>query len=255
MVVVVAVGVLVGVALGLLGGGGSILVLPALVYGGGIPERTAIAMSLLVVGAVSGFGALLHARRGNVRWAIAAAFAPPAMVGAFAGGLVAQWIPAPALLLGFAVLMAATAVTMWRGRAAAAGAGAGPREMTVRQGMLVVAEGSVVGFVTGLVGAGGGFLVVPALVLLSGLSMRAAVGTSLVVIALKSFTGFAGHATHVSIDYGLTLIVMGAAALGLVGGMAVARFITQDKLRRVFAGLVAVMAAFMIVQELGRLLP
>jgi len=115
----------------------------------------------------------------------------------------------------------------------------------------VIVEGLMVGAATGLVGAGGGFLVVPALVLLGGMEMHKAVGTSLMVIALKSFAAFAGHAAHVSIDVQLALVVTGAAVAGSIGGAALSKRVPAQMLRKVFAGFVLVMAGYVVWREAG----
>jgi len=233
----------VGVSLGLLGGGGSILTVPILVYVAGVETKQAIAMSLFVVGATSLAGVLPHARAGRVRWRTGLLFGGAGMAGAFAGGRLAAYIPGGVLLAAFAVMMAVTALAMLRGRPAPTGG------HTERPLSRILAEGVTVGLVTGLVGAGGGFLVVPALVLLGGLSMPVAVGTSLLVIAMKSFAGLAGYLSSVQLDWPLTLAVTGAAVLGGVAGSRLADRIDPDRLRQAFAWFVLVMAAFMVTQE------
>src|SRR5690606_25530772 len=135
------------------------------------------------------------------------------MAGAYAGGLFGRFIPGSVLLIGFALMMIATAIAMLRGRKAAAPV-AGHRIPVAK----VIAEGLIVGVVTGLVGAGGGFLVVPALALLGGLPMPVAVGTSLVVIAMKSFAGLAGYLTSVQIDWTAAGLVTAAAVFGALLG-------------------------------------
>lgn len=238
---------LVGVTLGLLGGGGSILTLPVLVYLLGMEEKVAIATSLIVVGLTSAFALVAHARRGNVRWRVGLVFAAAGSVGAFLGGLVAAYIPGAWLVRGFLVMMVATGFAMIRGRRNEPATGA-PAELPV---LKVLAEGLVVGVVTGLVGAGGGFLVVPALALLGGLPMTQAVGTSLLVIAIKSGFGFVGHATHVQVDYALALSLAAAAVVGSVAGGLLAARVPAALLRRAFGTFVLVMAAVMGWQQLS----
>lgn len=238
--------VLMGLVLGLLGGGGSILTLPILLYAVGIEAKSAIATSLLVVGITSLVGALHHARLGHVEWRTGLVFAATAMIGAFGGGILAADVPATALLLGFAGLMLASAIAMLRC--------AKPRTASVSDGNIKVAaimlEGLVVGSVTGLVGAGGGFLVVPALVVFGGMSMHAAVGTSLLVIALKSFAGLAGHLSHVSIDLQLAGLISAAAVVGALVGARLSTRVDAAVLRRAFAMLVLTMAVLMLHKEL-----
>ncbi len=241
--------ILIGLSLGLLGGGGSILTVPILVYALGLETHLAIATSLLVVGATSLAALIPHARSGRVRWKTGFLFGGMSMVGAFAAGRVAHYIPGVILLLAFGAMMVVTAVAMMRkGKKPPAQADPDAERSYVK----ILVEGLVVGAVTGLVGAGGGFLVVPALVLLGGLQMREAVGTSLLVIAMKSAAAFAGHATSVEIDYALAGMVTGAAILGSFVGAALAQKVPQDVLRRGFAWFVVVMAVFLLAQELPR---
>ncbi|MGC4896694.1 sulfite exporter TauE/SafE family protein [Micromonospora sp. DT31] len=238
--------VLIGVSLGLLGGGGSILAVPLLVYVADLPAKEAIATSLLVVGVTSAVGVLPHARAHRVRWRTGLVFGVAGMAGAYAGGRLAAYVPAGVLLVGFAVMMLATATAMILGRRAQA-AGAAPRKLSMPR---VVGDGVVVGLVTGLVGAGGGFLVVPALALLGGLPMPVAVGTSLVVIAMKSFAGLAGYLSGVSINWGLAVAVTAAAIVGsLLGGRLVGS-VPPDVLRRVFGWFVVVMGVFVLTRQL-----
>ena len=244
MVVVLALSVLIGVSLGLLGGGGSILTVPILTYVGGVPAKAAIASSLFIVGVTSAAGLVTHALAGRVRWRTGVIFGVAGMVGAYGGGQLAAFIPGRLLMIMFALMMAATAIAMLRK----------PRAVVPCMGEIpvvkVIVEGVVVGIVTGIVGAGGGFLVVPALVLLGGLPAPLAIGTSLVVIAMKSFAGFAGHLEHVTIDWPITIGVTVAAVIGsLLGGRLVGR-IPAAALRRGFGLFVIAMAVFVLVMEL-----
>jgi hypothetical protein len=246
LLVTVALAAVIGISLGMLGGGGSILAVPLLVYVAGLPAKEAIATSLLVVGTTSAVAVLPHARAGRVRWRTGLIFGLAGMVGAYAGGRLAAYIPATILLTAFALMMLATAVAMIRGRRATRTKTA-PHELPV---LHVIAEGSVVGLVTGLVGAGGGFLVVPALALLGGLPMPVAVGTSLVVIAMKSFAGFAGYLHSVDIHWGLATAVTAAAVLGSLAGGRLAGRIPEAALRKAFGWFVVVMGIFVLAQQL-----
>ncbi|MEU5878669.1 sulfite exporter TauE/SafE family protein [Spirillospora sp. NPDC047279] len=237
----------VGVSLGLLGGGGSILTVPLLVYVAGVETKQAIAMSLFVVGATAFAGLLPHARAGRVRWRTGLLFGAAGMTGAYVGGRLAAFIPAGVLLGAFAVMMAVTAVAMLRRRPAASGSQAG--RPAARPVPRILAEGVTVGLVTGLVGAGGGFLVVPALVLLGGLPMPVAVGTSLLVIGMKSFAGLAGYLHTAQLDWPLTLAVTGAAVLGGVAGSRLAGRVNPDRLRQAFGWFVLLMAAFVLAGQ------
>lgn len=241
----VGLAVLVGVSLGLLGGGGSILAVPLLVYVADLPAREAIATSLLVVGVTSLVGVLPHARVHRVRWRTGLLFGLAGMAGAYVGGRLAGHLPPTLLLTGFAAMMLATAAAMIRGRRVAGGTG--PHGLPLAR---VLADGAVVGLVTGLVGAGGGFLVVPALALLGGLPMPVAIGTSLVVIAMKSFAGLAGYLWTVDIHWPLALAVTAAAVLGsLLGGRLTSR-VPAEVLRRSFGWFVLVMGGLVLVQQL-----
>ena len=243
----VGLAVLVGVSLGLLGGGGSILTVPLLAYVAGMDAKQAIATSLLVVGATSAVGAISHARAGRVQWRTGLFFGVAGMAGAYGGGLLARFIPGSVLLIGFAAIMIATAVAMLRGRKDV-DPGAAPSSLPVGK---VVAEGLVVGLVTGLVGAGGGFLVVPALALLGGLPMPIAVGTSLVVIAMKSFAGLAGYLSSVQIDWALAGAVTAAALVGALSGARLTAVIDPDSLRKAFGWFVLAMSSVILWQEVG----
>jgi uncharacterized membrane protein YfcA len=242
----VALAAVIGISLGMLGGGGSILAVPLLVYVAGLPAKEAIATSLFVVGTTSAVAVLPHALAGRVRWRTGLIFGLAGMTGAYAGGRLAAYIPGGILLTAFALMMVVTAAAMIRGRRTARTRPV-PHELPV---LRVVADGIAVGLVTGLVGAGGGFLVVPALALLGGLPMPIAVGTSLVVIAMKSFAGFAGYLSAVDVHWGLTAAVTAAAVLGSLAGGRLAGRIREDALRRSFGWFVAAMGVFVLAQQL-----
>ena len=250
--------VFIGMAVGLLGGGGSILTTPLLIYVVGFDAKQAIAASLFVVGVTSIFGLISHARAGRVVWRIGLLFGSAGMVGAFIGGQIGARLPSTLLLAAFAVMMGVTAVAMIRGRKQVAG--------TAHKGLplfRILLDGLVVGFVTGLVGAGGGFLVVPALALLAGLPMPRAVATSLLVVAMKSFAGLAGYLftfggdSIVSLNpatefnWPVIMIITAAAVVGALIGSAIVARIHPDKLRKAFGYFVLVMAVFILSQQIG----
>ncbi len=247
LALVVGLAVVVGLTLGLLGGGGSILMVPLLTYVAGLPPKVAIASSLFIVGVTSAVSMIAHARAGNVRWRTGLIFGAAGMAGAFAGGLIGGQLPGTVLMVAFALMMLATAIAMIRGRRKAAPADGETRELPVGR---VILDGLVVGLVTGLVGAGGGFLVVPALALLGGLPMAVAVGTSLLVIAMKSFAGLAGYLTAVTLDWGLVGLVTAAAVLGSLLGAAISRRVPDKRLRAVFGWFVLAMGVFVLAQEI-----
>ncbi|MFF2409247.1 sulfite exporter TauE/SafE family protein [Streptomyces sp. NPDC058092] len=244
---VIAASLFVGISLGILGGGGSILTVPILVYLAGQGTKEAIATSLFVVGVTSVAALIPHARAHRVRWRTGLLFGAFSMAGAYGGGRVAEYIPGTALLVSFALMMLATAVAMLRKPRRRAEPKPRHRDLPVKH---IAVEGLVVGAVTGLVGSGGGFLVVPALAILGGLPMSIAVGTSLLVISMKSFAGLAGHLSGVQIDWGLALVVTAAAVVGSILGARFAGRIPQDTLRTVFGWFVVVMGVFVLAQQL-----
>jgi len=250
--------VFIGGAVGLLGGGGSILTTPLLVYVLDFTPKEAITASLFIVGVTSLFGLINHARGGRVQWRTGLIFGGAGMTGAFIGGQVGSHLPGALPLGAFSVMMGVTAVAMLRGRRTVEG--------SHHKGLPVfriILDGLVVGLVTGLVGAGGGFLVVPALALLGGLPMPIAVATSLLVVAMKSFAGFAGYALQfgdgsfvslnpeTEINWGLTLIITAGAIIGALIGSRMVGKIHPDKLRKGFGWFVLVMAVFILSQQIG----
>ncbi|WP_055601881.1 sulfite exporter TauE/SafE family protein [Streptomyces aureus] len=267
-VLLVAASLLIGVSLGVLGGGGSILTVPILVYLAGQGTKEAIATSLFVVGVTSLAALVPHARARRVRWRTGLLFGAFSMAGAYGGGRLAEYVPGTLLLVGFALMMLATAVAMLRrprhGREPDRPEPDRPapdrpehgRPARLRPGKSgpalagVAARGLAVGAVTGLAGSGGGFLVVPALAVLGGLPMGLAVGTSLLVIAMNSFAGLAGHLTGVPVDWGLALTVTAAAVIGSTAGARLAGRIPQDTLRAAFGWFVVVMGVLVLAQQL-----
>ncbi|MDQ0078644.1 sulfite exporter TauE/SafE family protein [Arthrobacter oryzae] len=248
LLLVLALSVVIGLSLGVLGGGGSILTVPILVYVAGFEAKEAIAASLFVVGVTSAVSVFSHARGGRVMWRTGLIFGAAGMAGAFVGGLLGGHIPGQILLIAFAVMMVATSVAMLRGRKKKSDDGAAPVKHELPLGRVLL-DGAVVGLITGLVGAGGGFLVVPALALLGGLPMSVAVGTSLVVIAMKSFAGLAGYLTTVQLDWGLTLGVTAAAIVGTLAGSKLAGRIPEAALRKAFGWFVLAMGTFVLIQQ------
>lgn len=248
LLLVLALSVVIGLSLGVLGGGGSILTVPILVYVAGFEAKEAIAASLFVVGVTSLVSVISHARRGRVMWRTGVIFGAAGMAGAFVGGLLGGHIPGQILLIAFAIMMVATSLAMLRGRKKKNDGGAAPVKHELPLGRVLL-DGAVVGLVTGLVGAGGGFLVVPALALLGGLPMAVAVGTSLVVIAMKSFAGLAGYLTTVQLDWGITVGVTAAAIVGSLIGAKLAGRIPEMALRKAFGWFVLAMGTFVLIQQ------
>lgn len=244
LVVVLALSLLIGVSLGVLGGGGSILTVPILVYVAGMDPKEAIAASLFVVGVTSAAGAISHARAGRVRWRTGLLFGAAGLTGAFLGGMLGGHLPGELLLVFFALMMVATSVAMIRGRKVDES-----KKHSDLPVFRVLLDGLVVGLVTGLVGAGGGFLVVPALALLGGMPMAVAVGTSLLVIAMKSLGGLAGYLSAVHLDWSLVIAVTVAAVVGSIIGGRIAGRIPETALRKGFGWFVLVMGGFVLVQQ------
>ena len=240
----VILAVLIGVSLGFFGGGGSILTVPLLVYVFGLAPKPAIASSLLIVGIASLSGAFQHWRAGNLRLREGLLFGSAGMTGAYVGGRVSAFLDGGVLLLLFAGMMMLTSIAMWRGRKAPAASASGQRATAK-----LLLQGLAVGSFTGLVGAGGGFLIVPALALWAGLPMTAAVGTSLFVIVLNSAAGFVGYSSHVAVDLSLVAPVAFCAVAGSFAGSALARKVDPSSLRQAFAGFVLVMATVILVRE------
>ena len=242
----------IGVALGLLGGGGSILTVPILTYVLGMEPQQAITASLFVVGVTALVSMARHARAGNVAWRTGVRFGLAGMAGALLGGLVGSLIPGTVLMILFAAMMIATSVAMIRPRRGGARV---EGESPPRQPWRVVVEGLAVGFATSLVGAGGGFLVVPALALLGGLPMALAVGTSLLVIAMQSSAGLIAHLYTVSLDWPVVLMVTAAAIAGSFLGTALVGRIPETTLRKGFGVFVLMMGVVVLAQEVPGLIP
>lgn len=241
-----ALALVMGLTLGLLGGGGSILAVPILVYVLAIESKVAIATSLLVVGSTAAFALIPHARAGNVVWKTGAVFGGFGMAGAYAGGVLAKFVPDALLLIGFALLMFAAGLAMLRKKRGENAETSTPAALPV-----IAAEGLVVGVVTGLIGAGGGFVIVPALVLMGGLSMRDAVGTSLFIIAIKSVAGFAGYMAHVDIRWDLAAGFALCSVTGAFVGSMLAKRIDPSVLKQGFGVFVLVVAAVMLTLEVA----
>jgi uncharacterized membrane protein YfcA len=238
--------VVIGVLLGLLGGGGSIMTIPVLVYALGVPMKQAVPMSLIVVGITSVFGAASHHRRGNVRWEAALSFGPTAILGAFAGARLAHAVSTRVQLGIFAVLMLAAAVSMFLGPGIWQKAGAPDETQLRRPFPIIAALGLGVGTLTGLVGVGGGFMYVPALVLLGGLAMKDAVGTSLILIIASCAAGFVSYLGTVHLDWPATGLFTGLAIVGVAIGSRLTGIVPQTALRRGFAVLLVLMGLLVL---------
>lgn len=257
--------VLMGLSLGLIGGGGSILTVPILVYLFGVDAVLATAYSLFIVGLTSLIGSFSHMRMGNIHWRTALVFGIPSIVAVFATrAWLVPALPDPLFSLGgtavskalgmlilFASLMVAAAYSMIREPKAAASGSDGAMAFNYP---LILGEGLVVGTITGLVGAGGGFLIIPALVLLARLPMKQAVGTSLIIIASKSLIGFTGDLKGDEvIDWNFLLLFSAIAIGGIIAGSILSERIPNEKLKPAFGWFVLVMGIYIIGRELSNL--
>lgn len=255
MIYAVICALLIGLSLGVFGSGGSILTVPILVYLLGHEDKVAIAESLAIVGVVALVGGIGPARAGLVSVRTVLSFGAPGMIGALGGAWAAAFVPGAAQLLAFSVVMLWAGVMMWR-RASGAGEGDGHGS---RSFAWFAACGLGVGVVTGFVGVGGGFLIVPALVLLTGMPMRRAVGNSLFIIAMNCVVGFIKHtmvlhAASNSPDWSTIAIFAVVGSTGGLAGAALQAKIGQRALRRGFAVFLLLMGVFILVRESGAVL-
>ncbi|MCE9578934.1 MAG: sulfite exporter TauE/SafE family protein [Deltaproteobacteria bacterium] len=242
----VGVSVLIGVSLGLLGGGGSILTVPTIHYVFGVEAHAAITSSLLIVGVTSLVALVPHLRARRVRGRIGLVFGGASMLSAYGAGRLSRLVSPTVLLIAFGAMMVVAAVAMLRPRT---------REAPPRASLVaLVVQGLAVGAVTGFVGAGGGFVIVPALVVIVGLSMPEAVATSLLVIAMNSFVAFGATVGAVALDGRVIAAVLIAAIAGGAAGGMVAGRVPAARLRRGFGWFVLAMAAVVLGTELARLI-
>lgn len=245
-----ALAAVIGLSLGVLGGGGSILTVPILVYVLGFGAKAAIAMSLPIVGITSVVGAARHWRGGAVDLRTALVFGGITMLTSYVGARLSVLLSAGTQLGLLAIVMVAAAVSMLRNARmeSSTESAAAETEVTVRPALtaplVLIAAG--VGLLTGLVGIGGGFLVVPALVILAHLSMRAAIGTSLVVIAMNSLSGSLGYIGHADIVWPFVARFAAVAVGGILIGTHLVRFVSQAALKQAFAVLLLATGGFML---------
>lgn len=240
----------IGISLGLLGSGGSILTVPVLVYLLGQDEKLAIAGSLGIVGTVALVASLQHLRRGQVDGRAVLLFGVPGMLGTYLGAWLAAYVPGVVQLTLFAIVMLLAAWLMLRPPRLDI-----PAVETRRSAIKIGIDGLAVGVLTGLVGVGGGFLIVPALVLLGGLTMHRAVATSLVIIAMKSYSGFWKYLDvleqqDLGLDWQALGLVTALAIGGSVAGSVLARRLPQQRLRRVFAVFLLIMGVYILARNL-----
>ncbi len=240
----------VGVIMGLLGGGGSLLTLPVLVYGLAIPTKTAIATSQLLVAATSCVAMGLHARQGRVAWRTGLLFSVASMVGAYGGGRLAVRIAPAALMIAFGAIMLLAASAMLFPLFPRRDDEPSDARIEIAK---VFAIGFPVGIVAGLLGAGGGFLTVPVLNLFGGLPMTRAIGTSLLIITLQSMAGFAGQASHVTIDWSLVALLCACSASGSLLGAQLTGRVKPERLRKSFGVLIALVGVGVLAKQIVEL--
>jgi uncharacterized membrane protein YfcA len=247
----IALGFIVGVVLGLLGGGGSILAVPIFLYVFKVDPKPAIAMSLAVVGMSAFFGFLLHWRQGSVNLRVGVPFGAMAMIASFFTARVSDRVPETVQLTMFSVFAFTAAVVMLRDSFRASPVRpqdqAAPRpHFTALLGLEAVGVGAL----TALIGAGGGFVIVPALVYLAGVPVKEAVGSSLLIITLNSLSGFAGYIGQEPIDWQLVGSFTGVAAVGALVGSRLNRYVSQRMIKRLFGILILVLGSYLVVRKL-----
>ncbi|MEV5982624.1 sulfite exporter TauE/SafE family protein [Streptomyces sp. NPDC052114] len=246
LILALSAGAVVGLALGALGGGGSVLAVPALIYLLGFTPAAATTASLIIVTATSLTALYAHARAGNVRWKAGAAFAAAGLLPAALAGAAAARLPQTALTVAFAAIAALAAARMLRPARTADAASDGVRPVKA------AGAGAGLGALTGLLGVGGGFLAVPALVTVLAFDMQAAVGTSLLVITANSLASLATRSgSAVSLDWAVIGPFIAAAVLGAWDGKRLSSKVSGPRLQRVFAVALLAVAAFMLADAVA----
>ena len=235
----------IGLSLGLMGGGGSLLTVPALVYLVGQTPQTAVTTSLAIVGANSLMGASFHRSQHTLNWKVALTFGGAGMLVAYLSAGLSKMMPGASLMIAFAILMLLVGGLMLKRANKVSVELSEPRPLPV-----VIASGAGVGLMTGILGVGGGFLIVPALVMLVGLPMQMAVGTSLIIIAMNSLAGFLGHARDGSLNMTLTSIFTLAGLVGTFAGARLNKRLPAEKLQKAFAWFVIMLALFLLYDNL-----
>ncbi len=254
MYIVVIGALLIGLTLGLMGSGGSILTVPVLVYLLGHDDKTAIAESLGIVGTIALFGAVPYMRSREVDWRNVLYFGLPGMAGTYGGAWLSQYVAGAVQLTLFALVMLLAAWMMFRRPTARTTIDESEQAARPPLAWVIALEGLCVGVVTGLVGVGGGFLIVPALVLFGNLPVRSAVATSLPIVAANSLSGFVKHLAvlsgrHVAIDWTTMSVFVLLGIIGALAGNLVGLRINQRSLHRAFAVFLVVMAVFVLAKE------
>jgi uncharacterized protein len=248
LAVTVICALVIGVSLGLLGAGGSILTVPLLTFVASMAPRDAITSSLFAVAVTAALATVMHGIAGRVRWRIGLVFGVAGMGGAYGGARLSGYLPERLLMVLFALLMAAAAVAMLRGRRWITEAA--ERPMTASAAAMIAVQGGALGCLTGLVGVGGGFIIVPVLTLLARLPLKAAVGTSVLIISLNASAGLVGHLDQATIDWPITLGVTAAMMCGSVVGGRLCCYVEPENLRQGFGWFVIMIATFVLVSQI-----
>jgi len=239
-----------GVPFGIFGAGGSILLVPVLVYILGIPVKMALGMALLILTATGAVTALSHARAGDINAAIGAQWAALSMIGSYLGGRLAGWIPAQVLIGVFAGVVVLASLRMLRPEIKRVVDGAGARASWVR----IAVVGFSLGVFTGTLGVGGGFLLVPALVLVGRVGVKPAIGTSAMVVSINSFGGFLGFASHTHFPFVLTATIALCNVLGGLVGSHVGEGLSSRRLRPAFAIFLLCIGSVMVTRSVVELI-
>lgn len=253
--IAILAGAVTGIVLGLFGSGGSIVTVPALMYLLHIEPKQSIAMGLGIVAMTATISSVDNWRRGNVNLKTAAFFALFGMAGTYGGARLGVHAPIVFQLGLFALVMFAASIRMLQSRPAAAAStarpgGTGGVSFLPPNLWQVGLAGVAVGVLTGLVGVGGGFLIVPALVLLAGMGMKQAVGTSLAIVAVNAATGFAGYLGAVKIDFAVMAVFAAVAIVGSFVGTRIAHRLPQQKLKQGFAVFLMAVATYIVIKNI-----
>ena len=239
-------GLLIGVMLGLTGGGGSLLSVPALIYFADLSVKNAVANSLAIVTITSFFALVLMAKRKNIDWRVGIIFSSISVLGAFLGAKLAAFVPALVILMLFYSVMLMSGFSMIEKAIL--------KPQKIKRPNISLFKLTSLGFglgaFTGLVGAGGGFLVVPVLIIYAGLGVKVAVGTSLLVVSFKSLAAFIGYSSHAVIDYSLIGYLTGLAALGAMAGVLIGSRISESRLQLLFGLTIFISAMLLSAYEI-----
>ena len=244
LILALILAVAIGFSLALLGSGGSIITLPVLVYAAGVPAAEAVGMSLAVVGGTSLVASVTNARNGLVHGKAAVLFSITGIVGALLVAQLTHLVSASILMLLFSILMVVVAILMLRRRS-----DLHPVPSTHCRWPICAGTGLLVGVLTGFLGVGGGFLIVPAMVLFGHLPLKSGIATSLVVITANSIAGLAGHLRQTPFDWSVASMFLGVAVAGMLAGRLIAGRIAVAHLRRAFAWFVLAVAVFVVAKN------